>query len=181
MRRHLLACVVLACLALAGLSGCRGSEATSPSTAPPISPIPTPTTSAAPVLPEAASKNTKAGAIAFVKHYVSAVNHALETGDTSAVAALSDADCKACKRLISNVTKVYAPGGSIQGGTCAIKDIRSSAFDEANWQVSVQCSFQPQVTTAGDGTTTRTKGTDGLLLFVVQAKSGMKVTSWSQA
>ncbi|HET9499371.1 MAG TPA: hypothetical protein VFO98_03835, partial [Marmoricola sp.] len=53
-------------------AACGGDPSSSPSPSPSVSPSPSPSSTAPtpPPLPDAARKDTKAGAVAFVRHYV---------------------------------------------------------------------------------------------------------------
>ena len=103
-------CAVLVALSMLPVAACTGGGTTPGATAAPVTSSPTatatPTPTAAPtptasykpadasgraqnvpvpVLPEAAKAETKAGAIAFAKHWFSLLNFAYETGDSSAL------------------------------------------------------------------------------------------------
>ncbi len=73
-----LAAGLVACSVL--LAGCGGSPAPKPLPAPRPSSSPSPTTTpaAAPAMPEAAKAKTRAGAIAFARHYVELINYATD-------------------------------------------------------------------------------------------------------
>src|SRR6188472_1118800 len=93
--RHTLAaiCGVL-CLLLAGCGGSpepKPPPKTEPSTSP--SPSATP-----PVMPAAAKEKTKAGAIAFVRHYIGLINYTQATGSTAELAQSETSDCNTCRQ-----------------------------------------------------------------------------------
>ncbi|WP_370894902.1 DUF6318 family protein [Janibacter sp. GXQ6167] len=71
---------------------------------------PTSGESAAPDLPEAATKNTKAGAMAFAEFYTVQVGEAFRTGDTTALKALGESNCVACKALVDGIDELRADG-----------------------------------------------------------------------
>lgn len=178
VRRHLL--VVL--LALGLLGGCGKEPPTAAPSGDASTPVVTPssTPTAAPVLPEQAKGNTKAGAIAFVRHYVDVVNFAIETGRTGDLANLSHKSCGSCDRLIENVSKVYAGGGWITGGTCRTSRAWAGPIDSANWLVKVRCTYADQVTHHAGGSVAESKGLARVFQFVVQYRPVRKVTSWSR-
>ncbi len=62
-----------------------------PSESPSASASPTP-----PAMPAAAKNQSKAGAIAFARHYVDVINYAQSTGDLEALQAVEDKACKSC-------------------------------------------------------------------------------------
>lgn len=115
-RASLLAAALL--LGAGAVAGCQSNPKPPPldSTAKSISPSPTPSpTQAAPTLPADAKGTSKAAAKAFVRHYISLVNHAATTGDTAALRAASDPRCASCNAVIERVESVYSAGGSIAG------------------------------------------------------------------
>jgi hypothetical protein len=112
MKRRLLGVAVLAL----ALSSCGGEPKADPS---PTRSVTTPvsTTPTAPVMPDAAKANTKAGAIAFVRHYVDLVNYAQQTGDVSTLASVESDACESCAKVRRSIAEIYTAGGAIQGGT----------------------------------------------------------------
>lgn len=99
------------------LAGCGGdnpapsAEPSEPSAATKAAPAADP-----PSLPLQATRNTKAGAAAFVRHWVSVLNYAGETGDTAELRSLSTRDCVRCAALWEGINGVYQAGGRIEGG-----------------------------------------------------------------
>ncbi len=68
-----------------------------------------------PVMPEAAKKPTKAGAVAFVKHYWAMIDYAQATGETTGLTRLSNRSCDFCAGGTKGIQVVYAKGGRIRG------------------------------------------------------------------
>jgi len=56
-------------------------------------------------------KNTRAGAVAFVKHWVAVFSEAQQTGDVSEMRAISASNCVSCTNLARHVEAVYSVGG----------------------------------------------------------------------
>ncbi len=85
-------------------------------TSPPSGTTPSGTRSAtsgdggAPDLPEAATKNTKAGAEAFAMYYTTQLGEASVTADSSTIRALADKHCDGCDALADQVD-LYAKEG----------------------------------------------------------------------
>lgn len=71
---------------------------------------PTSGESAAPDLPEAATKNTKAGAMAFAEFYTVQMGEAFHTGDTALLRSLSAPSCAACDAVIKAVQALDEQG-----------------------------------------------------------------------
>jgi hypothetical protein len=139
----------IAGLAAAGLllSGCGGDSPepkplpkdskSSPSASPSSSP---------PAMPAAAKKRTKAGSIAFVRHYVMLINVAQSSGNTTPLAAAESPECRSCKSVRRDIQRLYSSGGSIEGGAWRVEQVLGSDPAEgAGRVVSLVVSFGPQV------------------------------------
>jgi hypothetical protein len=122
MRRSVIAVAVLVVLA-----GCGGAPKVSPSPTP-SSPVTSPvsTTPTPPAMPDAAKANTKAGAIAFVRHYVSIQNYASLHGDTAALRKLASPACDSCQSIVRLIEKVYSAGGRIEGDGWTVTRARNA-------------------------------------------------------
>src|SRR5689334_8294933 len=101
---------VLIGFALLTLTACSGSADPSPpptTRSTPTSAAPSPTPSpTVPVMPEAAKAHTTAGAKAFVRYFWQVVNYAQATGDTAAIAAMTDSkSCSQCNAGIKSIHK----------------------------------------------------------------------------
>ncbi len=68
-------------------------------------------TATVPTMPPEAKEDSKAGAIAFVKHYIDVFNYASNTGDVEELQKLSDPKCEGCTKYIDLYKKTYAAGG----------------------------------------------------------------------
>jgi hypothetical protein len=66
-------------------------------------------------MPEAAKENSRAGAIAFVRHYVELQNYATRTGDTDALRRVISPKCSECLAVPDFIDKTYRAGGRIEG------------------------------------------------------------------
>jgi hypothetical protein len=99
-------------------SGLPSKSETSPTspTTPTTEPTPTePTGRSAPELPAAATKYTKAGAIAFVRFYLELLNYATHTGDVDPIHQYSTNDCAGCQDDARFYRALYARGGRAKG------------------------------------------------------------------
>jgi hypothetical protein len=140
--RHTLAalCGVLCLL----VSACGGSAKSQPLPRPTasLSPSASPTP---PVMPAAAKEKTKAGAIAFARHYVDLINHAQATGDVSPLAAAERPDCTSCQRSRSAVTQLYESGATVDGGDWTIEGADALKNQgSGGWLIEMHVSFGPQ-------------------------------------
>lgn len=109
--KRTLAAAVIAALALS-LTACSEddpepkiapSESTSPST-----PATSPTD---PPAKEPWEKNTRAGAVAFVKHWFTVFSDAMDDGDVAELRAISAANCVTCVNFADRLEAIYANGG----------------------------------------------------------------------
>lgn len=169
------------------LSGCGGttdagpppSPSATPSTSPSASPSPT-----APVMPDAARENTKAGAVAFVRHYVDLINHAQATGDTKALAAVEDSRCRSCQSVRRHLRELYAGGGSIRSGDWRVgaPPRVSRNADIHGFTVEVLIRTSDQTVDDGSGHLKHVRGGANILnVFVERAEGSWKVGQWWRA
>jgi hypothetical protein len=177
--------VVGAVALLLALAGCGGDPKPdpSPSASTPVT-SPASTTPAPPVMPEEAKADTKAGAIAFVRYYISVFNHAQSTGATSELAALSSSDCADCQVAIDGLRGIYSAGGSLVGGDLVPgpATARENSIEQV-WLVLVRVDSGPQsVTTATNAESTQMPGGSRSMQFRLSRSSGdWEVVSWSRA
>lgn len=131
MRRQVLATAMAAAcaLGLTGLTGCSDEStaappptthisptttATSPTTAPP--PTTTAPTSALPVLPSQARQKSVAGAKAFVRFYIDAVNSSIQPRSTEVLRHFSTKECVTCRGIASSMDMIRRNHGYYRGG-----------------------------------------------------------------
>lgn len=179
--------VVLGALALSlVLAGCGGDPEAPPdptATTSGVSTTPsTPPTPSAPALPEAAMANTKAGAIAFVRHYVELINHAQRTGDVEVLAAVESPKCKSCTSVRDYLSGIYAKGGSITGGRWLVRHVSAArGLGEGNWVAEVQGMFEESAVLASPGATPeQAKGGSAPTTFYLKHDGEWKVTRWTR-
>lgn len=161
---------IIAALLLA--TGCsRGSEepletgAGSPAATSTTSPSSPSTTESArpPVLPAAARRPGRSGAIAFTKHYIALLNYAQATGDTAALKAASAPGCKSCTRISRIIDEAYSAGGSIRSAGWVALQVNPAVGPSglASRLVSVRLKVGKQAFVGSDGTVEKTVGRDG--------------------
>lgn len=108
----------------------------------------TPPTPSAPALPEAATANTKAGAIAFVQHYVEVQNYASSSGDTQPLKTLATKECDSCRGITSVIDRVYRAQGRIEGDGWEIIEASNAQISAGPADlhfVDVKLNVSPQV------------------------------------
>lgn len=160
--------IAVAATALAALAAC-SSEASSDGDDPPTSAAPTPSASPTeepgpvePTLPEAATKEGKAGAEAFVEYYWEVVDYARATGDTDLLSSLQNDFCTACTTAREGIEETYARGGSIIGGSHTIAAIQAAEVSPSTntWIIGTEIKTTPErVQNAGDRNARNPAGT----------------------
>lgn len=146
--------------ALAALAAC-SSEASPDADGSTDTPTPAPSTSATedpgpvePTLPEAATKEGKEGAEAFVEYYWDVVNYARATGDTTLLESLTSPRCTSCSSSLEGLKEVIARGGEIRGGTHTLRRLtttRSATPGSSAWYTSAEIKYtRERVVGAGD-------------------------------
>lgn len=109
--------VLALALTLGGCSGADEPLAPPSTTAPSAPPVTSAAESAPPAPPAAALAHTDAGAEAFVRYYIGALNAAFTTdGDTDALRAASAPGCLTCADLAGSAERLERAGGSRAGG-----------------------------------------------------------------
>jgi len=128
-------------------------------------------------LPQAATKNSVAGAKAFVRHWVDLVNYSGKSGDVTALQALNQEFCAGCRGLVRVITDAYGRGGHIEGGDWSIGNLRTLPLDfEADVAMYARGQARPQVIVHGDGSATKYAGGDiYLYAYVVWTDSGWRM------
>lgn len=112
----------LCCLPLLAITGCSGGEEE------PQPIIRSDTASESPESPSAQpskkpwEKRTKAGAVAFVKHWVDVFNEAGATGDTSELREISAAGCKSCLGYAGMIDNLYESGGHLRSDGWTVRE-----------------------------------------------------------
>lgn len=143
------------------------------------SPSPTP-----PALPAAAKENTRAGAKAFVRHYVDLINYAQATGSLSRLRAIEARSCESCKNGRRYLAGVYESGGKIRGGAWRIRRLRVQPDSRLGgaWNARLVVRFGPQTITRIHPTKTQRLrgGTLPLNMTVVHFLRGWKVLQWTR-
>jgi hypothetical protein len=127
------------------LAGCGGDPKADPASSPSAT-TPASTTPSPPVMPDAAKANTKAGAVAFVKHYIDLVNYAQATGHVDVLAGVEDPGCESCANGRNALAKIYDAGGVITGGKLSFRFTSAAPSPRyRGWLISGSLHFSPQI------------------------------------
>jgi hypothetical protein len=129
-----------------------------------------------PPLPQAARKNTVAGAKAFIRYYWAVFTYAQSTGDTAPLRAAGSARCSTCEDDAWFIEHLYERGSRVKGGEHVVRDIshpeRQSPGELA---FVVRLHVEREVITRGEGEGRRLvtgPGTKRNLMIVVREENG---------
>ncbi len=86
------------------------------------SPTPSEVTTSAPAK-EAWEEKSDDGAIAFVEHWIDEFNAAVRSGETTALADLSDSSCTTCTNFVTLTDEIYAAGGRVETEGWSIRSL----------------------------------------------------------
>ena len=165
------------------LAGCGGADPAA-SDPPSVSPSPSPTGPTAPALPRAARQHTKAGAIAFVRHYIDLINYAQASGDVAVVSSASVAGCSSCNSTNRYLHRLHASGGQLVGGRTAIREVLDALSPTlyGDYVIDLAITIKPSVEIKGDGHRHRYKGGRNVLsVFPKWTHGKWKVAQWTRA
>lgn len=157
-------------------AACGGDPSSSPSPSPSVSPSPSPSSTAPtpPPLPDAARKDTKAGAVAFVRHYVELINYAQATGDVGSLEKASSQDCDSCAAIAAKARAIYGAGGHVSGGAWRTKPghtLRNGSVD--GWTVDALVRYGPQDLVESAGASPRhLNGGATTFTFIISGRHG---------
>jgi hypothetical protein len=176
--------VVSAALVLV-VAGCGGDPKADPTTTPSSPSTSVTPTATPPVMPEAAKANTKAGAVAFVKHYIDLINYAQATGHIDVLAAVEDPGCDSCGNGRSALARIYSAGGVITGGKLSFRFTSAAPSPRyRGWLISGSLHFAPQIVVrqAGESPENLTGGTTPANAFVssTNASHEWRVMDWTR-
>lgn len=179
---------------LAFVAACGGAPEPQPLPKPASSTSPTPSASASaaptppvmpPVMPEAAGAKTKAGAEAFVRHYVDVLNYATFTGETATAHALDGGKCTSCDRMLKSIENIYASDGHVEGGAWTSTPVSQVPFPDGSGRtVDVKITYGPQSVFAdAESEAKRYTGGGRLVSFVLETKKGgrWQIAEWTRA
>lgn len=155
MRRILVTAALIAATALAGCS----DEPEPRFEEPTESPTPSESTSSAAAEKEPWEEKSKAGAVAFARHWVDTFNEAQESGDVDELAALSSAGCKTCNGYVNQLRTLYGAGGTLESDGWNVLVVAPPPGQvKGAVEVTVRVNRSAQRVVEPDGTTKRFPG-----------------------
>ena len=157
VRRWVTAALWVPLLALAGCSDDESqAKPQDPTTSAAMSPSPNET---GPTMPPEATTMDEASAEAFLRYFVSTINHAERTGDVTPLSEASDARCKSCQGIISTVEQLYADGGHLESNGWTVSGLTAYPDGSADEPViAARVRISSQRAYSADGSVRRFKG-----------------------
>jgi hypothetical protein len=128
-----------------------------------------------PTMPAAAKQHTQEGALAFAGYFIRALDWSIATTDPTSLDAVSAPECQACRAYITELNRLQAEGGRIQGGRMTL---RSASADfrprdrPSEYQVAVKYVQDPDYVIrrsslpSPDGTASKTYSSFVLLRWI---------------
>jgi Family of unknown function (DUF6318) len=142
---------VATALAVSG-SACSGDpEPTlTPTGQPTTAPPPTATTTPPPpTLPTTAQADSPAGAESFARYWLTALDYAYQTGNTTPFRSLGV--CPSCAALANGIDRFYSSGGRIEGGAYKHVQAKTQQFSADTATVSLTYDREERTTIDGVG------------------------------
>ena len=163
----------LCCLPLLALAGCSGAQED------PEPIIRTDAASESPASPSAEpgkrpwQKRTKAGAVAFVRHWVKVFNEAGASGDTRELREISAPGCTSCTQFSRLIDKWNADGVTLQSDGWRVLVLQGVDSQPGEpYDIAVRVRRTPQVVTQADGGKTAYPGSTETYGTVVSWNDG---------
>jgi hypothetical protein len=131
-----------------------------------------------PAMPAAAKQHTQEGALAFAGYFIRALDWSIATTDPTSLEAMSAPECKACHSYITELNRLRAEGGRIQGGRITLRSASadpSSRDRPSEYQIAVKYVqdpdyvIRPSSLPSPDGTASKTYRSLVLLRWITTA------------
>lgn len=111
---------------------------------------------AGPSLPAAATAQTREGGLEFVRYWFALLSHAVQTGDTATLQAVTRVECGQCEAALSSIRQVRVDGGSMHGGTFTVRDVTTPLWTPDRPAFDATLDRLPRSTVDSGGATTGT-------------------------
>ena len=131
-----------------------------------------------PAMPAAAKQHTQEGALAFAGYFIRALDWSIATTDPTSLEAMSAPGCKACHSYITELNKLRAEGGRIQGGRMTLSSASADPSPRdrpSEYQIAVKYVqdpdyvIRPSSLPSPDGTASKTYRSLVLLRWIATA------------
>jgi hypothetical protein len=129
-------------------------------------------------IPDAATKNTDAGAEAFAKFYFeSVINGAYSTGNISAMVKYSDPKCIICRATVGDIATAWARG-KVEGGQTSISGVKATKASDSLTNVDLKYSKTRYVEVDGAGNNVFSTPAQSGLDIIMQLTWNAKEKTW---
>jgi hypothetical protein len=129
-------------------------------------------------IPDAATKNSDAGAEAFAKWYFeSVINPAYSTGNISTMVKYSDPKCIVCGATVGDIATAWARG-KVQGGQVSVSGLDATKASDTLTNVELKYSKTRYVEVDGSGNNVFSTPAQTGLDIVVQLTYSAKEKTW---
>ena len=128
-----------------------------------------------PIMPPAAKQHTQEGALAFAGYFIRALDWSIAITDATSLDSVSAPECKACRSYITELNRLRAEGGGIQGGRIALTSASADPGQRdrpSEYQIAVRYVqdpdyvIRPSSIPSPDGTTSKTYRSFVLLRWI---------------
>ncbi|WP_155852917.1 DUF6318 family protein [Arthrobacter sp. H14] len=95
-------------------------------------------------MPEAATKETKAGLLAFVEYWYEAVSYSYVSGDTQRLRTLAGGNCSSCENLVKLVRDSHAADKWMVGGKLTVLRSETDFVPNSTGRYQVLVEFEQE-------------------------------------
>jgi hypothetical protein len=129
-------------------------------------------------IPDAATKNSDAGAEAFAKFYFeSVINTAYSTGNFSSLVKYSDPKCIICRATVGDIATAWARG-KVEGGQTSVSGVKATKASDTLTNVDLKYSKTRYVEVDGNGVNVFSTPAQTGLDIVMQLTWNAKEKTW---
>ena len=129
-------------------------------------------------IPDAATKNSDAGAEAFAKFYFeSVINGAYSTGNISSLVKYSDPKCIICRATVGDIATAWARG-KVEGGQTSVSGLKATKASDSLTNVDLKYSKTRYVEVDGSGVNVFSTPAQTGLDIVMQLTWNAKDKTW---
>jgi len=129
-------------------------------------------------IPDAATKNTDAGAEAFAKFFFeSVINGAYSTGNISSLVKYSDPKCIICRATVGDIATAWARG-KVEGGQTSVSGVKATKASDTLTNVDLKYSKTRYVEVDGSGVNVFSTPAQTGLDIVMQLTWNAKDKTW---
>lgn len=129
-------------------------------------------------IPDAATKNTDAGAEAFAKYYFeSVINGAYSSGNISAMVRYSDPKCIICRATVGDIATAWSRG-KVEGGQTSVSSLKASKASDSLTNVNLKYSKTRYVEVDGSGNNVFSTPAQNGLDIIMQLTWNAKDKTW---